>query len=399
MLGVVESVNARRGRPRDVSAAMTTIARLQLLDLARSRSPEGRRAIAETISALFGEEDATLSERERTLMFDILHRIVADLEATVCETLSAKLADMPDAPRELIRFLANDRPEVAYPVLSRSRVLEDQDLIEVVRARAMEHQLAVARRYEVSEQVSAALAETRNENVIEALLRNTGAHISRRTMAFLVEESQRYDSYQKPLLHRRELEPALAKRMFLWVSAALRSHIIDRFGLDDETVDSLLEAAAYEQISEAAAPPGSTGVEALAEELAPHGEVDPQLLVRAIAQGEISLFVGMLAQALRLKPGLVRRFLFESGGHGLAVACRAAGLDRPTVFRILTLSRAAKPRPTDVRAETQRALGVFDAVSPEEALKAVARWRLDPDYAAAIAAIETADTGTLGPSH
>lgn len=374
---------------------MTTIARAQLLDLARNRSPEGRRAIAETISGLFGGDDDSLSERERALMFDILHRIVADLEESVCTTLSAKLADMSDAPRELIRFLANGRPDIAYPVLSRSRVLQDQDLIEVVRLRAMEHQLAVAMREEVSEAVSAALAETRNESVVEALLRNTGARISKHTMAFLVEESARYDSFRKPLLDRRELDPALAKRMFLWVSAALRGHIIDRFGLDDETVDALLEQAASEQFAEAVEPVAPSSTQALAEELAATGGVDATLLVRAIAQGEISLFVGMLAHPLRLKPGLVRRFLFESGGQGLAVTCRAAGLDRPTVFRILTLSRAAKPRPTDVRAETQRALAVYDGITREEALKVVARWRLDPDYAAAIAAIESATTGDL----
>ena len=37
-------------------------------------------------------------------------------------------------------------------------------------------------------------------------------------MEYLVEQSKRVDTYQNPLLKRPDLEPDLAKRMYLWVS-------------------------------------------------------------------------------------------------------------------------------------------------------------------------------------
>ncbi|MDP6603590.1 MAG: DUF2336 domain-containing protein [Rhodospirillales bacterium] len=71
--------------------------------------------------------------------------------------VSQQLANVPDVPEALVRLLANDDIEVAYPILVYSELLRDADLIEVIRHRTQEHQLAVAIRNEVSETVSNAL--------------------------------------------------------------------------------------------------------------------------------------------------------------------------------------------------------------------------------------------------
>lgn len=82
--------------------------------------------------------------------------------------------------------------------------------------------MAVAIRQSVSEAVSDALVKQGTERVIRTLLQNDNARISDKTMEFLVEQSERVNSFQEPVLRRRELRPEMAKRMFLWVSAALR---------------------------------------------------------------------------------------------------------------------------------------------------------------------------------
>jgi uncharacterized protein (DUF2336 family) len=360
-----------------------------LLSLAHSRTTGGRTALAETIMDLFAEKACLLTDRERTLMFDILHKVILDVEMAVRRALSRKLAAMPDAPRALINQLANDRVEVAFEILTKSRVLHDEDLIEVIRHRTLEHQLAVAMRYSVSEVVSATLADTGSESVIEALLRNDNARISKRTLAYLVEQSRRVDTFQEPLLSRKELTPDLAKRMFLWVSAALRSHIIRKFELDDAIIDALLEQTALEQGEEVAAADRDADTENLASEMEAHQMLDAGLLVKAMAQGEINLFVGMFARAARLRTRLVMRILFEPHGENLAIACKGMGLDPKTFTQIFTLSRAARPHRSDIKAETERATAVFNRLSQAEAERFLHRWRLDPDFAAAIRAIET----------
>ncbi len=70
----------------------------------------------------------------------------------------------------LLKMLANDEIEVAGPVLKKSTVLQDLDLVEVIRNRTIEHQLAIAVREHVSERVSGALVEAGHEWVITTLL-------------------------------------------------------------------------------------------------------------------------------------------------------------------------------------------------------------------------------------
>ena len=78
--------------------------------------------------------------------------------------LSAQLADFDDASSDLIIALANDEIEVAYPIQTRSRALEDEQLIEVLQTRAEEYQLALALRENIPGKVSDALRQHIIEN-------------------------------------------------------------------------------------------------------------------------------------------------------------------------------------------------------------------------------------------
>ena len=69
-------------------------------------------------------------------MFDILHKMVHTAEMAVRRIIAEQLSCQPDAPRTLIKLLANDEIEVAYFILHDSAMLEDEDQIEVIRHRA-----------------------------------------------------------------------------------------------------------------------------------------------------------------------------------------------------------------------------------------------------------------------
>ncbi len=372
---------------------MATVDTNTLLEWAQSHTSGGRNALAEAMTNLFAGGSEGLSDRERALMADILQKVVVDLELSVRQSMSEKLADLPDAPADLIRFLANDEASVAAPLLARSGVLRDDDLIEVIRHRTLEHQMAIAVRFSVSETVSGVLAKTGNASVIESLLRNENARLSQATLAYLVDESKRMDSFREPLLRREELGPKLAKRMFLWVSAALRNQIINRFDLDEATVDALLEEAALENIEDSAAETGPSGADRLAKELDAGLLLDTDTLVRALAMGEVNLFIAMFARAADLRDRLVRRMLFASRADDFAIACKAVDIDRNTFETLVSLSESARPQfAHEAAPEGHDALAVYDRIGQDEALRILRRWRLDPEYVAAIEGLETAAT-------
>lgn len=357
-----------------------------LLDLARDKSAARRQLLAETISDLFIGKDRVLTDRERALMFDILRKMLHNAEMALRRIVSEQLSAQPDAPRDLAKMLANDEIEVAYFVLRDSPALREQDLIEVIRNRTLEHQLAVAIRETVPETVSDELVKTGAESVITTLLKNSGARISLATMEYLVEESKRVDAFQEPILRREDLEPEFAKRMYMWVSAALRKYIVDNFDFDRTALDDLLEKAAGEQAA-AGAPKSKT--DALAEEVDKEGLGLTKTMIRALKDGEVFLFEAMFRRLTGLHTTLIKRILFEPGGEGLAVACKAAEMSSGDFSTIFSLSRMARPVVDAIdHGGTQRVLEFYDKLTPTAARQVVSRWRRDVDYQKAIREVE-----------
>jgi uncharacterized protein (DUF2336 family) len=358
-----------------------------LFKLARDKSAETRTTLANIISDLFDNQGDILSDRERKLIFNIMHGLIHEVEISVRKNFSKQLASLPDAPQELLSELINDEIDVAYPLLVKSTVLRDMDLVDVIRLRTHEHQLAISLREDISEGVSDALVETGSEGVIKSLLKNQNAKISESAMEYLVEQSKRVDTYQEPLLHRHELKEDLAKRMFMWVSAALRKHIVNRYEINNEEVENLLERAAREGIEETIdnQKHKPTGAKKLAAALKGDGEKAANLLVEVLSDGEVPLFLALLAELTELKEYLTARMVFEEGGDGLAIACKAIGVPDAQFDRIFRMSRGAKPHlAMRLRIDSPRIKKLYRHMNPEDAQRVLRRWQRGSDFLAAM---------------
>lgn len=351
----------------------------ELYALARDKSPTARAALVEAITGLPLEEEHAMSDRERGLLFDILGQIVHDAEMSVRRTISACLSDLPDAPRDLIRLLANDSIEIAYPVLSKNGVLQDSDLIEIILNRSIEHQLAITVRKNLSEAVSDSLVATGDEKVIRSLLRNTDASISRTTMEYLVEQSKRYDSFQEPILRRRDLDPELVTRMFSWVSSALRQLIIDDWDLDPAVIDDLLERATAREIQATAYEAAEKlKSEQLADKLLENQQITPEMMVKTLQEGEVALFINMFQKFTNTDVNFAKRILFEPQGERLTIVCKAAGIGKAIFTAIFAMTRKARMADdAATRERMKQCLKTFDSISRSEAVETVRRWQLN----------------------
>lgn len=354
-----------------------------LFALARDKSAQGREALIATVGDLFVANNDALNDRERSLMGEILRNLVNDVEIAVRRRLAEQLSQRSDAPPDVVRSLANDKIEVAYPILLRSKVLQDLELVEIVHHRTLEYQLAIAMRESVSETVSDALVAAGEIDVIKTLLENTGAAISQSTLEYLAEESKRVDLYQNPLLSRPEVGRDLAQKMYWWVSAALREHILAHFDISVTEVDDAIEKT----VNSLAAADDSekSKSEVLAEQLAAQGTATPGLMVQTLRRGEIALFEALFAKTIGIRLTLIRRLLFERGGEGLAVACKAVKIDVASFASIYVLSRKARPyEPPPERGEVTRLLKFYHEMNPEAAEALLSKWRRDPNFLSAV---------------
>jgi uncharacterized protein (DUF2336 family) len=334
-----------------------------LVGLARDKSVEGRKRLVAVVNDIFFADHTALSDYERALITDILHRMIGDLIEPVREALAAQLEKAGRSDRRIIDALLQDDIEMTAPVL---RTTGD-----------------------VASDWGAGAGES---DFVKNLLDHGDPRIADSTMAFLVEQAATVDGFQEPVLRRSDLSDRLMKRILLWVLAALRQHLLERFDCDMTQLDDAVEAATADLTGKIAeernAADGSATV-SLAKLLRDSGMLPPPALVQLLRQGEVGLFIAVLGEMTGLRLTLVRRLLFESGGEGLMTACRAIGLDKPNAAAIFLLTRRARPGDWAVDPrELARAMSIFDRVEPAAAQGVVARWRRDPDFLCAIRTVE-----------
>ena len=362
-----------------------------LMRLARDKAVGSRTKLADIIGDLFFGATGTLTDAEQSIMTDILRQLVQDVEINVRKHLAIQLSNQADAPHDLVIALANDESEVAYPLLLKSSVLRDQDLIAIIHHRTLEHQLAISMRDSVSTSVSTALAETGEETVIKRLLENRNAEIARDTMAYLVEQSRLLDSLQRPLVHRSDLPADLAGKMHWWVSAALRAYIVENFDVDPTEIDTAMEITVNTVIeTQNAEDPRVSATDRVASHLSVNLVADGDLILRLLREGEVSLFERVIENQTGLRRRLLQRLLYEPGGEGLAIVCRAINLE-PKIFKeVLKLTRRARIGLDDDNIDECAFASMFyDQIGIDSAQAMLSRWRRNPDYLDLLRQLET----------
>jgi len=131
-----------------------TVQRLYLYQLAKDGSPDGRTTFAKEISVVFLDNNPSLMKREWSLMYEILQHLLHYVKISVPKSVSEQFSEAEVVHRELAKLLANDKIQVAFPILSSSDALFDEDLIEIIHTRTVEHQFAITKRPRVGETVT-----------------------------------------------------------------------------------------------------------------------------------------------------------------------------------------------------------------------------------------------------
>lgn len=358
----------------------------RLLALSRDRSTEGRRKLVTLIGELFSNDQGHISDKEKSIILEILEKTVASIEVSVRAQISTRLAHMDNVPESLIQFLANDASEVAFPILKESGVLRDEDLIDIIKKRSQEHQVAISMRQKVDADVSQELINTGNEKVIVTLLKNQSASISQAAFDYLEEEARRVDTFQEPLIRREDLPPKVAQRMYLWVSAALRGMISEKFNVSADVIDVLLEQTAMDLYSATIGESEYSGSsKKLAKELLQDGQVNSELMINVLSVGEIHLFVSLLSAISGVRENLVLKLTLEPEGEGLAVICKGMGYDKEVYASLFgLLGRTQMEGATKFKENLRLALTFYDSFSLSAAEQVMQHWRLNQDYLSAL---------------
>ncbi|MEL6362656.1 MAG: DUF2336 domain-containing protein [Pseudomonadota bacterium] len=347
----------------------------QLIEVAREGSDETRSDLLRDITDVFMASPDRYTSTEMQHFDVILTKVTESVEVALRKEIAEKLADVPTAPKNLIRQLARDEISVAAPVLERSRVLSDEDLIGIIRQRGQDHMRAITRRREVAEPVSSELVERGDKDVLVSLAENKGAKLAPDTMSKLVLHSKSIAELQEPMAGRYDLPPQLLTQMYFFVSSALKREILKRSdmldpSLIDEAVDSNRAKILTEAVTSAKADVQSA--QRFIEDRVRSDTLNEALLKSLIEARRSTEFLLGFAHYVGVDPSTAQRILQDRSWESLAISCRAAGLERSTFAKIVFgLQRGEQ--------EQTKALRILDLYLkvPQEAADRVMRfWRV-----------------------
>ena len=356
-----------------------------LLSLAKSRQPADRERLLMNIVSLCevaGIGDQSEVERAKSIIDELFMTLVLDAERAVRRRLAERIAEATWAPKALVHVLALDDIEIARPIIARSPLLEDDDLVRLLVEATLEHQIEVARRPNIGEKVSETILDLGDPAVLAALAANYTARLPENGMVLLVEGARTLPALRAPLARHPALTAALGTALYVWVGDILREALIGRFDLDPAALNAAMgdavQAAKAEPFGRAASLERVEEREAmeqrLIEKLDGAGQLKPGYLMRALREHKLSLFEAGLSRLAGLPLADLRAAIACDRPDVLAMACVAAHIDRSVFKTILARVRelnGGKPG-GDAEADA-RASAAFAELSPKDAVIAFSR--------------------------
>lgn len=322
----------------------------------------GRSRLSTVRVDFFLDPAERLTEQERALMTAMLHCLLGDIAAEIRAAL----------PPGWIG--ANDDDAAIVEALTQARLLDNAELMSLLLRRADEERIATAAR---------ARNGRRDARAVQGLVSHEKGAVSAAAMALILARGRRRDRFGQCLVGFDDLSREAAERLVCAIAASLRRVVATGHGA----------AAADSELSSAAAAlvprhDWSRSVESLTAALVALldevGALTDEFLLACAQEGEVGLLAAVLGRRAGI-PDTVAfdEFLSGDAQHVMSLL-HVAGFSRD-----LSAGLLASVGDLLGVADPGAAIGVFDAMAPDE-VQAAASWlAAAPAYRAALDALGT----------
>ena len=204
-----------------------------------------RAELARHVATLFALTSDRCSDEQVDIYDSVLIRLVEMVETEVRRFVAEQMAGLRRGPEETIRRLADDQIEVAEPLLKKSTVLRDADLVRIADASGNSHRLAIAHRDVLSEEVTEVLVRRGDLRVKRRVASNEGAVLSDGAMMTLIGDSASDATLQASLSERGDLAEAHIRSLVSVAGEEVRRRLRSRGeSTEAERLDEATEIAA-----------------------------------------------------------------------------------------------------------------------------------------------------------
>jgi uncharacterized protein (DUF2336 family) len=328
----------------DISAAFSMS---QLAKLAQSKNPKKRDQLFLALGSLcaISKPDENASG---AAFGEIMFLLNGEASEETRQQASNLLCEKDWTPRKLVLSWAKDIIPVANPVLLKSPVLTEDDLVQLARDSSLFHRLAIADRPQISTKVTDTLIGFNEPEVLVVMTGNESADMTMETFASCVRISRRHTDLRTNLSQRDDLPRSLIPSLFAYSTPSEREEIASKFGVDADNFSVVVRQAVLAK-SEPKNKDGAENKQAseelevarLVAKLAKSNALTTGYVVKAASTEKTMLFEHSISTLASIP---VENFRAAMGRHpsvALALTCQAAGIDRsayPSLHRSLNES-------------------------------------------------------------
>jgi len=304
-----------------------------LIHLASVDSPDSRRTLLREITDFFLEDSDAHSEEQNWAFGDIMGQLAYDLEKQVREELANRLSANGNAPKDLIKRLANDEISIARPVLQKSPVLTQTDLIEITRNQTQAHLSAITARPDIGADLSKELVSHGDDNVVVNLLRNDTAEIQVETMRQIADRSSASETMQAAIVDRDNVPKEILNDLMNQVSNSLRRQILEKYAdVGTEQLDAVVS-----DMKDTLDDGSASKAERYIDDFVKRDALTESLLLRFAADERPMEFLVGFARLTEIDTATAKRVLGDKTGTALSVVCRANAIT-PDTFKEIAMS-------------------------------------------------------------
>jgi uncharacterized protein (DUF2336 family) len=288
-------------------------------------APSGERADA-TSALARAYLHSNLSPDDRAAAEGAMIMLLDDPSPLVRQALADVFASSQAAPPVVVHALAADLPDISRPVLQRSPLLGDADLVDLVATAHPDSQAAIASRFLLPRSVSAAIAEVGAAPACLALLENSDADITPFSLDRIVGRFGHLSAIRENLLTRDDLPATTRQAALAKLSQTLAGFVASRHWLAPDHAQDATRDACEKATVALAAETADNEIGALVSYLRATGQLTAGMVLRALLSGNLVLFEEALADLSGLSLDNVESHVRDRMMSSFRALYRKAGL-------------------------------------------------------------------------
>jgi uncharacterized protein (DUF2336 family) len=347
----------------------------QLEDALGSKDFARRAEVLRRVTDLFALRSGSFSDDQIALFDVVMAKLLDNIESAARAQFGSRIAKLPDAPRGVVRLLAQDDAIlVAGPVLTHSERIDVDTLVDTARTKSQEHLLAISGRKMLVEAVTDVLVDRGNRDVVSATARNTGAKFSEFGVSSLVRKARDDGDLALCVWSRPDIPRQNLVKLFVDASEAVKNQLVEADPRRADLIKSTVAQATDELQTKARAGSGEfTQAAEEVRELNATGKLNEERLIVFADEGSFDKIVAALSLMCDIPLGAVERAFVQKQTEQIVVIARALEISWATTLKLLLLHAGVNG---SSRQQLDVTFANFFRLQPETARMALKFYRM-----------------------